>query len=85
MTLAELEALPLVMPVLRASKVLGIGKNQTYDLIKRGAYPVRVLEINGRFRVSKCDLLAYLGVPGFSLPTTQPGQPTHRSLHAARG
>jgi hypothetical protein len=58
------EALPPVFPVLTASKVLGIGKNQTYELIRAGRYPVRVMEISGRYRVSRYDLLAYLGAPG---------------------
>jgi hypothetical protein len=46
------EALPAVFSVLVASKVLGIGKNQTYDLIRQGNYPVRILKINGRCRVA---------------------------------
>jgi Helix-turn-helix domain len=65
---AELETLPAVISVITASKILGIGKNQAYELIKQGAYPVRVLHINGRYRVSKYDLLAYLGVPGYGRP-----------------
>ena len=56
---------------LTASKILGVGKNKTYALIEAGEYPVRVLPIGGtRFRVSRVDLLAYLGYPGAS----QPGQ-----------
>jgi|GEM_PF-1942792 len=55
------ESLPPVFSVQIASKVLGIGKNSTYDLIKRGKYPVRVLVIGGRFKVSRYDLLSYLG------------------------
>ena len=65
------ETLPPTFPVLTASKILGIGKNKTYALIEAGEYPVRVLPIGGtRFRVSRVDLLAYLGYPGAS----QPGQ-----------
>jgi hypothetical protein len=55
------EALPATFPVQTSSRVLGIGKNRTYSMIKDGTYPVRVLEIAGRFRVSKYDLLRYLG------------------------
>jgi len=54
------ETLPAVFPVAVASKVLGIGKNKQYELIKHSKYPVRVLEIGGRFKVSKYDLLEYL-------------------------
>ncbi len=55
------ESLPPVFPVQTASRVLGIGRNQTYDLIRREEYPVRVLKISSRFKVSRYDLLAYLG------------------------
>jgi len=57
----DAEKLPSVFPVLIASRVLGVGRNQTYQLIKAGEYPVRVLTINGRYRVSRYDLMAYLG------------------------
>jgi hypothetical protein len=67
------EDLPPVFSVLVASKVLGIGKNQTYDLIRQERYPIRVLEINGRFRVSKYDLLAYLRVPGYASASPSTG------------
>ena len=58
------EALPAVFPVQTASRVLGIGKNQTYELIKAGGYPVRVRKIGGRWRVTRYDLVAYLGADG---------------------
>ena len=55
------EQLPATFPVQVASRVLGIGRNRTYELIKAGTYPVRVRESGGRFRVSKYDLLRHLG------------------------
>jgi len=55
------ESLPPVFPVQVASQILGIGRNGTYELIRRGKYPVRVLEVGGRFKVSKYDLLNFLG------------------------
>lgn len=55
------EELPPTFPVMTASAVIGIGRNQTYRMIKDGTYPVRILPINGRYKVSRYDLLAYLG------------------------
>jgi hypothetical protein len=60
------EQLPATFPVQVASRVLGISRNRTYDLIHAGRYPVRVIETDGGrfrvlYRVSKYDLLAYLG------------------------
>ena len=70
------EALPAVFGVLTASRVLGIGKNTTSELIKAGRYPVRVREIGGRFKVTRYDLLAFLGAgsPGISRAGDDPGQ-----------
>jgi hypothetical protein len=62
MTSIDPEELPPTFPVQTASRVLGIGRNQTYALVKARKYPVRVLEINGRYKVSRYDLLRYLGV-----------------------
>jgi hypothetical protein len=47
------ETLPPTFPVQVASKILRIGRNRTYALIDAGEYPVRVLLIGGRYRVSK--------------------------------
>jgi excisionase family DNA binding protein len=54
-------SLPPVFPVQVASRVLKIGRNLTYALIDQGEYPVRVLRIGNRYRVSKADLLQFLG------------------------
>jgi hypothetical protein len=55
------EKLPPTFPVQLASRILGIGRNRTYDLIAAGEYPVRVLQTGNRLRVSRWDLLTYLG------------------------
>ena len=55
------ETLPPVFPVLVASWVIGIGKNKTYEMIADGEYPIRVIELGGRFRATRYDLLDYLG------------------------
>lgn len=56
------QELPPVFGVLTASRILRIGKNRTYQLIKEDRYPIRVLaDPGGRLKVTKYDLLAYLG------------------------
>ena len=57
----DLGDLPPTVPLQVASRILGIGRDHAYELAKAGTYPVRVLESRGRFKVSKFDLLAYLG------------------------
>jgi len=57
----DLQDLPPTVPLQVASRILGIGRDHGYELARSGTYPVRVLESNGRFKVSKFDLLTYLG------------------------
>lgn len=57
----NLEDLPPTVPLQVASRILGIGRDHGYELAKSGNYPVRVLQSSGRFKVSKFDLLTYLG------------------------
>lgn len=61
MTSAELDALPVVMPFLASARALAIGRNQAHRMHEAGTFPVRVLKINGGLKVSKFDLLSFLG------------------------
>jgi len=56
-----------MIPLQVASRILGIGKNYGYELVKSGEYPVRVIDSHGRFKVSKFDLLRYLGAVSFDI------------------
>jgi hypothetical protein len=78
------QALPPTFPVQTASRILGIGRNRTYDLIKSGDYPVRVIESGGRYRVSRWDLLRYLGaIPDDTGGSSEVAAPTRRCGLAA--
>lgn len=63
------QKLPPMIPLLTASRAISIGKNQTYRMLKNGTYPLPVRENNGRFTVSKYDLLRYLHAPGYEPET----------------
>ena len=67
MTSDELAALPVVFGFGTACRALSVGRNQGYALLKQGQFPVRVISISGRFRVTKADLLRYLGVDGVEM------------------
>jgi len=45
MTRDELDALPPVLDVPTAAKVLGIGRSLAYDLVRRGDWPTPVLRV----------------------------------------
>ena len=61
MTRDELLALPVSVDIETAGKALGLGRTSTYDLAKRGKFPVRVLRLGNRYRVPRADLLRELG------------------------
>jgi predicted DNA-binding transcriptional regulator AlpA len=62
MTRAELLALPVSVDLMVAARALGMGRTLAYDLAKRGQFPVRVLRLGNRYRVTRADLLRTLGV-----------------------
>lgn len=62
MTSEELAALPVVISLETAARAIGIGRDRAYALARTGKFPVRILPgRSGRYRISKADLLAYLG------------------------
>jgi hypothetical protein len=62
MTSQELEALPVTFGLELAARAIGIGRDRAYALARDGTFPVRILPgRGGRYRISKADLLVYLG------------------------
>lgn len=60
--MSSTENMPLTMPVWPdGARVLGIGRSTAYELIRRGEFPVRVLKLGAKYRISRADLLRYLG------------------------
>ncbi|MFI0906747.1 integrase [Streptomyces sioyaensis] len=62
MTHGELLALPVSFSLEVANRALGLGRTTGFALAKRGAYPVRVLRLGRQYRVTRYDLLRYLGL-----------------------
>jgi hypothetical protein len=62
MTRDELLALPVSFDLMVAARALGVGRTLAYDMAKRDQFPVRVLRLGNRYRVTRADLLRVLGV-----------------------
>jgi len=45
-----------------AGRFFGLGRDATYRAVKDGTFPVPVLKIGGRFRVTRASVLAALGI-----------------------
>ena len=48
------------LSVPEAGRLLGIGKSLAYDLARRDEFPVRILRLGQRMRVSRVELDRYL-------------------------
>ena len=60
MTRDELAALPPVLDVPTAAKVLGIGRSLAYDLVRRGDWPTPVLHVGKLMKIPRAPLVALL-------------------------
>jgi hypothetical protein len=57
MTRDELAALPTVLDVPTAAKVLGIGRSLAYDLVRRGEWPTQVLHVGKLIKIPTRPLI----------------------------
>jgi len=63
MTRDELAALPALLDVPTAAKVLGIGRSLAYDLVRRGEWPTTVLDIGKLIKIPTAPLLVLISQP----------------------
>ena len=61
MTRDELHALPPILNVPTAAKVLGIGRSLAYDLVRRGEWPTTVLHVGKLIKIPTEPLVRLLG------------------------
>jgi hypothetical protein len=62
MTAAELCALPVTVPLVTAGRAFGLCREQSYDLYHSGSFPVPVIKVGTRYKVSRTELLRVLGI-----------------------
>ncbi len=62
MTEDDLRELPVVVDLLTAAAVLGIGRTTAYELVRTGRWPTPVLRLGRRFRVPTAALRELLGL-----------------------
>ena len=58
----QLAALPPVLDVPAAARVLGIGRSLAYELVRRGEWPTPVLHIGKLIKIPTEPLVRLLGV-----------------------
>ncbi len=58
----DLRHLPPMVSLDQANSALSISRNHGYRLAKNGQYPVPVRRLGNAYRVSRADLLRFLGI-----------------------
>lgn len=78
MTVDDLLALPVAVDLLTAGRALGLSRTTTYDLARRGEFPVPLLRLGAQYRARRADLLALLGIDQPALTACGPQQARQR-------
>jgi excisionase family DNA binding protein len=66
----DLDRLPVVVDLLTAASVLGIGRTSAYELVRTGRWPTPVLRLGNRIRVPTAALRELLS-PSTETPELQ--------------
>jgi hypothetical protein len=62
LTADEVRALPATVDVPTAGRCFGLGRDASYQAARDGSFPVPVLRLGQRLRVTRSDLMAVLGI-----------------------
>lgn len=62
MTEDEVRALPVVVDLPPAARVLGLGRNTAYELVRSGAWPTPLLRFGRLIKVPRSSLLELVGI-----------------------
>jgi hypothetical protein len=77
MSLDELLSLPVSVDLTTAGRAFGIGRTKAFELARAGEFPVKVIRVGRKLRVSKAVILEALGVTP-AAPTGESGAASHR-------
>lgn len=66
---AEVLALPAAVDLVTAGRACGISRTTSYELARRGEFPIPLLRLGTQYRARRADLLALLGI---EQPTASP-------------
>jgi hypothetical protein len=61
-TAEDVAGLPVVIDIVTAGRVLGMGRTAAYEAARRGDFPVPILRVGNRYRVVTAHLRDLLGV-----------------------
>ncbi len=62
MTADEVRALPAVVDLATAARVLGVGRSAAYELVRTGTWPTPVLRLGRLIKVPSAPLVELIGL-----------------------
>lgn len=72
-TFADIAHLPVIVDLLTAARVLGIGRTTAYALARAEEFPCAVVRVGGVYRVPTVGLLRLVGLDTFPTPHGEQG------------
>lgn len=54
--------LPVTVDLMTTARALGISRSLAYHLAATDEYPIKLYKVGNRYRATRADLLAYLGI-----------------------
>ncbi len=76
MTAEEVRALPAVLDLPTAARVLGVGRTIAYELVRTGQWPTPVLRLGKLIRVPTAPLVDLLGLDRLERSPQDPASST---------
>jgi hypothetical protein len=71
MKMDELLGLPVTVDLVTAGRAFGLGRTVAHELARAGKFPCPVRKLGERYRVTKADLFASLGLNLDGTPITE--------------
>lgn len=82
MNRAELDALPAVVDVSTAARVMGLSRNAAYELVRTNAWPTPVFRLGKLIRIPTAPMLELLGIGDRTTPAAADGVQHETRRHA---
>ncbi|HLK79656.1 MAG TPA: DNA-binding protein [Streptosporangiaceae bacterium] len=72
MSLDELLSLPVSVDLTTAGRAFGIGRTKSFELVRQGRFPVKVISVGAKYRVTRSAIFEALGLdPATAVSTDQ--------------
>jgi hypothetical protein len=70
MSLDELLSLPVSVDLTTAGRAFGIGRTKSFELVRQGRFPVKVISVGAKYRVTRSAIFEALGLDSATATTS---------------